>query len=59
MEKELNKWLKYLETIEPPVNSAIELTEWQKEDIEFTKKMVAKLEREINEKNKRRENNNG
>ena len=59
MESELNKWLKYLETIEPPVNSAIELTEWQKEDIEFTKKMIAKLEREINEKNKRREKPNG
>lgn len=59
MENELNKWLKYLETIEPPANSEIELTEWQKEDIKFTKNMIAKLEREIYEKNKRRENHNG
>ena len=52
MEKELEKWLKYLQTIEPPANSKIRLTEYQKEDIEFTKKMIAKLEGKIYEKNK-------
>ena len=46
MEKELNKWLKYLETIEPPANSGIELTEWQKEDIKYTKNMIEKLKKE-------------
>ncbi len=52
MENELNKWLEYLRKIESLVNNDTEVTEYQKEDIEYTKKMIGKLEREIYEKNK-------
>lgn len=50
MVSELNKWLKYLEKIEPPLKNGEMLTNYQKEDIEYTKKMIKKLEEEIKEK---------
>ena len=50
MESELNKWLKYLEKIEPPLKNGEMLIEYQKEVIEYTKNMIKKLEEEINEK---------
>ena len=46
MEKELNKWLEYLNKIESLANSGVELTEWQKEDIKYTKNMIKKLKKE-------------
>lgn len=51
MEKELNKWLEYLYFIEPPVSEYDKLTPYQKEDIEFTKKMIKELGDKINENN--------
>lgn len=54
MEAELEKWIKYNQMLERLAKSVDTLTEYQKEDIEYTKKMIAKLERKINEKNKRR-----
>ena len=49
MESELNKWLKYLEKIESLVDNQELLTEYQKEDIEYTKNMIKKLEEKITE----------
>ena len=45
MEKELNKWLDYLNKIESLANSGIEPTEWQKEDIKYAKSMIEKLKK--------------
>lgn len=64
MECELKKWLEYLHFIEPPCLNYDELTQYQKEDIEFTKKKIRELEERLNEKerkqNKRRTiSNNG
>ena len=50
---ELNRWLKYLEFIEPPNSQP--LTAYQKEDIEFTKKKIAELRSEINGKKRGKE----
>jgi hypothetical protein len=53
MELELKKWLKYLSFIEPPQSSYEELTQYQKEDIEFTKKKIRELEERLNEKERK------
>lgn len=47
METELKKWLKYLKKIESLVKDENTLTEYQKEDIMFTKKKIEELEKEI------------
>jgi len=52
MESEFKKWLEYLYFIEPPVSEYDNLTQYQKEDIEFTKKMIKELGDKINENNK-------
>ena len=48
MESEFKKWLEYLYTVEPPNLDYSLLTEYQKEDIEFTKKKIAELRSEEN-----------
>lgn len=53
METELEKWLKYLQRIESLVEKQGELTDYQKEDIKFTKNMISKLEKELNEQNEK------
>lgn len=53
MEEELNKWLEYLQFIEPPLSEYDNLTQYQKEDIEFTKKKIEELEGKINEERKK------
>ncbi len=55
METELKKWLEYLYTIEPPNSDYSLLTEYQKEDIEFTKKKIAELRSEIDGKKRGKE----
>lgn len=54
MESEFTKWLEYLYTIEPPNLDYSLLTEYQKEDIEFTKRKIAELRSEMNEKQRRK-----
>ncbi len=54
MEEELNKWLKYLQFIEPPLSEYDKLTPYQKEDIEFSKKMIKELEGKINEERRQK-----
>ena len=54
MEEELNKWLKYLYFIEPPLSEYDNLTQYQKEDIEFTKKMIKELGDKINEERRQK-----
>lgn len=54
MENELNKWLKYLQFIEPPLSEYDNLTQYQKEDIEFTKKKIEELEGKINEERRKK-----
>lgn len=52
MESELKKWLEYLCFIEPPVSKYDNLTQYQKEEIEFAKRKIKELEGRINEKRK-------
>jgi len=54
MEAELKKWLEYLQKIEPPARDKSLLTEFQKKDIEFTKMMIERLRRKINERNEKK-----
>lgn len=54
MESELKKWLEYLYFIEPPLFEYDKLTQYQKEDIEFTKKKIEELGASLNEKNRYR-----
>ena len=49
-ESELKKWLRYLYTVEPPNLDYSSLTEYQKEDIQFTKNMIEKLGGNLYEK---------
>ena len=50
MESEFKKWLEYLFFIEPPNLNYDELTQYQKEDIEFTKRKIKELGASLNEK---------
>ena len=54
IENELNKWIEYLDKIESLANSGIEPTEWQQEDIKYTKNMIEKLKKEIKEAKKQK-----
>jgi hypothetical protein len=54
MESELKKWLEYLYFIEPPVSEYDKLTQYQREDIEFTKKTIKELEGKINEERRQK-----
>ena len=53
MESEFKKWLEYLFFIEPPNSNYTELTQYQKEDIEFTKKKIKELEEILNGKERK------
>lgn len=54
METELKKWLEYLYFIEPPVSNYEKLTQYQKEDIEFTKRKIKELGDKIYEKRRQK-----
>lgn len=52
IEEELEEWLDYLKIVEPPNQDKFLLTEWRKQDIKYTRNMISKLRKEINERNK-------
>ena len=55
MESEFKKWLEYLYTVEPPNLDYSLLTEYQKEDIQFTKNKIVELGSKLNGKQRGKE----
>ena len=55
MESEFKKWLEYLYTVEPPNLDYSLLTEYQKEDIQFTKNKIVELGSKLDGKQRGKE----